>query len=400
MLSVSFSCSYLRGGGGKPHDAEAESIDCQASDLSAYDALICYFHREIDETALKAVLPSQNPEPAVAAVIGNTVTLTSNIGQAAGATTHSSTNRDYVQGFRTGTLSGNKVWRVDSVTVFLTFNVPTPAMLPTLRVHLFNATSGVPVGFTPLSTLTIPTGQTLKAGRNKFTTSDPIALNPGTWYVALIDVTNPSSPTGNRGSDVRVTYTSSTDEDVNVSGWSIRSTAYNRAWGATSNSFGNPHNGQPIKIAIGGHEYTPEVPAPTPPPPFTQTHGELGPTFGGDRITQSTTCGGKPHPVHEAFRRDPLGTDWSYADSVFCNESTGQWVTGRPYQAGVDYARDDQLEPPSEANGCLYDKPSYQAQTDADGNLLKNADGTYVYKRYIGAYWDPLAGVCKGMVEG
>ena len=382
--------AYLRGGG-------VASLAPTAVANDPYDALTRYFLGEINQEQLEAALPDEDGDPGTPAVTGATIPLVSNTGQtAAGLTTNAWTDRDYVQEFTPTVLTAPSVWEVTSVDVELTFNVQSPATLPTIRVQIYRSSNGRPTG-SALGTLTLPTGETLAAGSNTFTSS-PIRLTPGpsTSYVVLVDVTATSS---NAGSDVRVTYTSSNDEDPGgVTGWSIGGTAFNRGSGDTSLAFTGVNNSQPIKIAISGNELTPAVPPSPPPPAFSQAHHELG-----DNYVGGETCGGKPNPQQEAFRQNPKAAFASGGpyQTVYCNTATGQWVTGRIAKAGVDYARDDQLEPPSEANGCLYDKPSYQAQTDSDGNLVKNADGTYVYKRFIGAYWDPIAEVCRGgPVEG
>ena len=144
--------------------------------------------------------------------------------------------------------------------------------------------------------------------------------------------------------------------------------------------------------------------APPPPatatPAFTQTLGELG-----DSHADATTCGGKPHPIHEAFQRDPLGTDWEAYEAVYCNLETGQWVTGRVPRAGVDYARDDQLIGHGAAGynaTCYYTNsageraPVYQTRLTADGELERNADGSIAYNVYHGSLWDPIAQRCVG----
>ena len=386
-ISLAILLAFTAIGGLRPHDAEAREIDCSTSNLSQYDALICYFRGAISQERLKGILPNPGADPGSDAVIGHSGTLISNTGQAAGLAANAWTDRDYVQEFTTGSLTGTATWQVNSVTVFMTFNVASPTTLPTIQVQIYASNgSGKPTG-SILGTFSL--ASTMVAGSNEFTISTPIQLDANTAYVVLVDVTATSS---GGGSDVRVTYTSSDDEDSGgASGWSIGGTAFNHTWNSPNNYQG-ANNSQPIKIAIGGYELISASVPPTPPPePFTQTHRQLAESHGGASITQSTTCGGKPHPVHEEFRRDPLGTDWSYADSVFCNESTGQWVTGRPYQVGVDFSRTEDLIAPGDGN--YPDKCRY---TNDDGDprpgYRHNADGTVTVIH--GANYDPLADVC------
>ena len=118
----------------------------------------------------------------------------------------------------------------------------------------------------------------------------------------------------------------------------------------------------------------------------------------GDNYTQGETCGGKPNPQQEAFRQNPKAAFFGGGpyQTVYCDQTTGQWVGGRIAKAGVDYARDDQLIAPGQTGyneQCRYDKPGFEPQW--------NADGTVTYKRLIGTYWDPIAQVCRGgSVEG
>lgn len=128
----------------------------------------------------------------------------------------------------------------------------------------------------------------------------------------------------------------------------------------------------------------------TQPAAFSQAHHQLG-----DNYTQPTTCGGKPNPMHEAHRRDPWAAFLSSRpyQTVYCYVPTGQWVTGRIAQAGVDYAREDQLIAPGDAehdDSCIYrndegePRPAYQWDPE-----------TQTFTEIHGAHWDPIAQQCR-----
>ena len=398
-ISLAVLLAFAAIWGVRPHEAEAQAVDCRASDLSQYDALVCYFQGEIGKPRLEQVLPNPDGDPGSPAVAGTTGTLISNTGQtAAGLTANAWTDRDFVQEFTTGSLTAPSVWRVSSVDVELTFAVQTVATLPTIQVQIYASSGGKPTG-NALGTLTPM--HTVLSGSNTYQTTTAVQLNPGTSYVVVVDVSATSS---NAGSDVRIVYTGSDDEDSGgATGWSIGGTAFSGDFN-TPGTYTSPNNSQPIKIAISGQEYTPAVPPSPPPPAFTQTLKQL--SEAGANVAQSTyECGGKPNPKLEAFYRDPLGTNWNTGETLYCDLSTGEWVSGRTPQAGVDYGGPDDLIAPGEAGynaSCYYTNangdrtPLARSVTNPDGSWARNSDGSRIFIIIEGANWDPIAQQCTG----
>ncbi len=140
------------------------------------------------------------------------------------------------------------------------------------------------------------------------------------------------------------------------------------------------------------------APGGSPPALFSQTLGELG-----DDYAHATTCGGTPNPLHEAFYRDPLGTNWPAWETVYCDLETGEWVTGRIPQPGVDFAWDHQLISPGDpgySDTCFYTNSAgeritaYRAVKNADGTLQTDSEGNVIYYPHHGARWDPIAQMC------
>ena len=359
ILVVGLVLLFLSAGGGGliPHDAEAQEIDCNANDLSEYDALQCYFSGAINRQRLESFLPQYGP------TAGTTASgLVSNLGQTA---TSGSTSFDYQHQFTTGAMTapGGSDWAITSVRLVFDFQVSNPATRPTVEVSIRAAGSWAEVG-------TFSRSGALVNGVNTFVPQggNPIHLQPNTQYLLRVDVITSSSGSG---ADVGLGFTTSNTTDPGLAtSWSIATFSSNRQFdgGGSFNALSPPDS---MRFALDGYA---EI-APT-----SRTIRQWGSNF-----TQSTTCGGKPNPIHEAFRRDPLGTDWSQADRIFCNESTGQWVVGRAYQQGVDFSRTEDLITPSDSRypaKCRYDKPGYR----------HNADGTVTVIH--GANYDPLADVC------
>lgn len=76
---------------------------------------------------------------------------------------------------------------------------------------------------------------------------------------------------------------------------------------------------------------------------------------------------------------------------------------GQGPQAGVDYARDDQLIPPGASNhnqDCLYRNsdgdltPLAISVTNPDGSWARNPDGSRIFIFIHGGHWDPIAQRC------
>ncbi len=347
----------------------ASVADAQDPDSDRYEALVRYFHGQITREELEEALAP--PAELLPATTTDAATRVSNDGQTNGL--DSQTERDRGQIFTTGSLANNGVWRITSVTLEFAFT-GTPT-LPTYSLGLY-AVSGSPPNPTGSALGTFSVSGTLSAGVNTFTLdgNTPLSLQPNTAYALIFDVTALAS--GN-GADVRYQHTTSNNEDAGAAaGWSIRDDSVHRVWNTAA--WGNTYS-EALKISVSAGTYTPPQ-VPTPPPAFTQTLGDLG-----DDYTWATYCGGNLHPIREAFQRDPLGTNWNAYHTFYCHEATGQWVSGRIPEPGVDFAWDHQLigvGEPGYDEKCRYSKPGY----------MHHGDGTYTVIH--GANYDPIADRC------
>ena len=373
------------GGGLMLRDAEARDIDCSASNLSQYDALICYFDGQIGRSRLDDILPAPPAPRATGVPSGAGSTLISNAGQADG-TLHT-ISHDRGQRFTTGSRGAV----ITSVSLEFENTATTP---PTYELWI-REFSGVNSTGPKLATFSLSSGG-LATGVNTFTPtgSSPLILQPNTTYGVVFDVMSQGS---NSGNDFKIRHTASDAEDGGgASGWTIDDQSSNRAWN-TGPTFGT--YSESLEITITGHSYDP------PPPPLGQFEGTLKQlSEAGQNVAQSTyTCGGKPNPRLEAFYKDPLGTNWNHDEMLYCDLSTGEWVTGRRPQPGVDYARDDQLIAPgatgynpacyfTDANGNR--TPLAIGVKNADGSWARNPDGSRIFIVIEGGHWDPIAERC------
>ena len=372
---------------------EAPAVDAESnSPEERYQALIQYFRGEIDRDTLEEILDipapviPTGPTPASTALIGNT-------GQ---TPTSSPTDNDYAQGFTTGPVTGDGVdaWAITSVRLSFDFQVSNPATRPTLQVKIHEGGSGGRPDPTILGTFS--RAGALANGLNTFTATGtaPILLDPGTHYVLVVDVIAQSS---NSGNDVQVRLTNSDAEDAGgAASWSIADTGLERQFQSTAAySFTN----ESLLISVSGYAATRPPP---PPAAFSQTLKQL--SEAGRDVAQSTyECGGRPNPKLEAFYRDPLGFNWNSGETLYCDLSTGQWVPGRVPQAGVDFARDDQLIAPGASGyneACYFTDaegnrtPLARSVTNPDGSWARNSDGSRIFIITEGAHWDPIAQQC------
>ena len=371
--------------------AAMASVPAADADDDDYEALIRYFHGQISRGELdEALRPPIDPDSIVPAVTTDAALRVSNDGQSDDAATWH--DRDRGQIFTTGSLSGTgAVWQITSVTLEFDFTgTPTE---PTYELKLRAVSGNQPTGAT-LGTFS-PSSGALAAGVNTFTLdgTTPLDLQPNTQYALIFDVSVLGSGSGE---DIKFQHTNSDNEDSGAAaGWSIANGSLNRVIGQTGN-FGT--FGDALKISISAGTYTPPGPPPPPPPSFTQTLGQLGNDY-----SWASLCGGTPNPREEAFRRDPLGTRWDPYETVYCNETTGEWVTGRIPQPGVDFAWDHQLIAPGAPGydeSCYFTNadgdrtPLAKSVTNPDGSWARNSDGSRIFTFIHGAHWDPIANRC------
>ena len=322
---------------------------------------------------MESYLPQYGP--AAGATASSLVSNTGQVGFLA------QTSNDYSQAFTTGpaTVPGGE-WAITSLQIGVGFQNPNPTTLPIFTVSIWTGTAGTQVGTFSLSSALVP-------GLNTFTADgvNPVVLDPNTRYLLFVDVTTPSSGSG---ADVRILITLSNAEDAGgATSWSIGDTLNVRPFASTG-AFNTSTDS--LKLALTGYA---EI------PPAQRTLSQWG-----DNYAQSTyECGGKPNPKIEAFYKDPLGFNWNSGETLYCDLSTGKWVPGRNPQAGVDYARDDQLIAPGASgynDSCYFTDAEgnrttlAKSVTNPDGSWARRSDGSRIFIIIQGAHWDPIAQRC------